>query len=93
MAFLSVTEARNNLSELVSRAEQSPTVLIKDSKPAAVLLGINEYRTLAAARTIARDPARLVEIHQAHERIRAGDESDLVDLELADEGGIAVAAF
>lgn len=74
MQFISVTNARAELSNLVETAER--VVITKAGQPEAVLLPLADYQALIAMQTLLRDPRDLEEIQSAHRQVLSGDLSE-----------------
>lgn len=79
MRFVKISDARKELPQLVESAQDS--VITRNGDPVSVLVGFEHYRALRATAALARDPERLKQIIQAHERIQDGDLTGLVSLE------------
>jgi len=49
---MKITDARSHLADIVRAADlrDEPTVITQNGRPAAVVIGIDEYREFAAAR-------------------------------------------
>jgi len=52
MPEMKITDARSHLGDIVRAADlrDEPTVITQNGRPAAVVIGIGEYREFAAAR-------------------------------------------
>ncbi len=74
-----LTEARNRLSEIVDEviSTGADRVITKHGRPAAVLIGYEEYESLLETLNILSDPATMVAIAEAERDLAAGN---LVDL-------------
>ena len=74
-----LTEARNRLSEIVDEVVStgSDLVITKHGRPAAVLIGYEEYEALLETLNILSDPEAMAALAQAERDLAAGD---LVDL-------------
>jgi len=71
MKTMSLTEARTHMPELADPIEK--TVLTRDGKPVAVVLGIDAYRSFNAILELAQDPKRLMQVIDAHNRVQQGN--------------------
>lgn len=74
-----LTEARNRLSEIVDEVVStgSDLVITKHGRPAAVLIGYEEYEALLETLNILSDPETMAALTEAERDLAAGD---LVDL-------------
>ena len=74
-----LTEARNRLSEIVDEVVStgSDLVITKHGRPAAVLIGYEEYEALLETLNILSDPEAMAALTEAKRDLAAGD---LVDL-------------
>ena len=74
-----LTEARNRLSEIVDEVVStgSDFVITKHGRPAAVLIGYEEYEALLETLNILSDPEAMAALTEAERDLAAGD---LVDL-------------
>ena len=74
-----LTEARNRLSEIVAEVVStgSDLVITKHGRPAAVLIGYEEYEALLETLNILSDPEAMAALTEAERDLAAGD---LVDL-------------
>jgi len=84
MKRMTLTNARMRMPELVDPIEK--TVLTRDGKDVAVVLGIDAYRSLNAIVELAQDPQRFVQVMNAHNRVQMGNletTHDLSELENA----------
>ena len=74
-----LTEARNRLSEIVDDviSTGSDFVITKHGRPAAVLVGYDEYEALLETLNILSDPETMAALAEAERDLAAGD---LVDL-------------
>ena len=74
-----LTEARNRLSEIVDEVVStgSDLVITKHGRPAAVLIGYEEYEALLETLNILSDTEAMAALAQAERDLAAGD---LVDL-------------
>jgi len=80
MRYVNITNARKQLPKLVKSVEAS--VIMRHGKPVGVLIAYDEYRGLRALRVLARDPSRLQEIMELHEKVMRGDLEDFVEVDL-----------
>lgn len=80
MKHLAVSRARAELPTLVDSLER--TVITKNGEPAAVLLHIDDYRSMRAMQVVSRHPDELARIFAAHEKVQRGDLEDFVELDL-----------
>jgi prevent-host-death family protein len=62
MKYATVTEARSHLPHLVESMER--VALTRHGKPIAVLMDIQDYRNLALAEVMVKDPQRLAAVHR-----------------------------
>lgn len=58
-----------------------PVVFTKDETPVAVLIDIQDYRTLQAISALARDPKRYAEVMESHAQVQQGATGDFTDME------------
>ena len=74
-----LTEARNRLSEIVDDviSTGSDFIITKHGRPAAVLVGYDEYEALLETLNILSDPETMAALAEAERDLAAGD---LVDL-------------
>ena len=74
-----LTEARNHLSEIVDEviSTGSDRVISKHGRPAAVIIGYEEYESLLETLNILSDPATMAALAEAEQDLAAGS---LVDL-------------
>ena len=74
-----LTEARNRLSEIVDEVVStgSDLVITKHGRPAAVLIGYEEYEALLETLNILSDPEAIAALTEAERDLAAGH---LVDL-------------
>lgn len=94
MKYATVTEARSRLPQLVHSTER--VALTRHGKPVAVLLDVQDYRNLALAETMVKDPQRLAAVHRDYVRFRQAaetapprTESGTVDQLIAEERELA----
>lgn len=75
-----LTEARNRLSEIVDdvRSTGSEFVITKHGRPAAVVLGYDEYESLLETLNILSDPETMAALAEAEADLAAGN---LVELD------------
>lgn len=78
--FRSISNARQELPRLVESPEA--TVIVRNNDPVAVLLPVDEYRALVAARELAREPGELAAVEAAYARAERGDLTHAARLEL-----------
>lgn len=74
MKYATVTEARSQLPQLVESMER--VALTRHGKPIAVLLDIQDYRNLALAEAMIKDPERLAAVHRDGVRFRQSGERE-----------------
>lgn len=79
MRYVKISDARKELPQLVESAQDS--IITRNGEPVCVLVGFEHYRALRAAAALAKDPERLKQLLEAHERIQGGDREGLVSLE------------
>lgn len=82
MSIIPLTEAKKKLLELVRSAqEQGKTYsLTRRGKPAAVLMGEEEYRSIKETLEVLSDPQEVRGILKGREDIAAGRVEDLQEL-------------
>ena len=75
-----LTSARSHLGEIVDRVISTGTdfVITKHGRPAAVVVGYEEYESLIETLNILSDPSTMDALDEAENELVAGD---LVDLE------------
>jgi prevent-host-death family protein len=82
MRYMNISQARTNLLELVKQLDER-IIITKSGRPVAVMLDVDDYRSLHTAQVLARDPERLVQLKKAVETIKASkatpDEGNLED--------------
>ena len=83
MRQINVSTARAELPSLVGSGER--IVITRNGQPAAVLLGIDDFRVLRATQDLAGDREAVARVHRVHEQLQRGDHSGLVDLDFAAE--------
>jgi len=81
MRFMNISKARQNLAELVGQAGR--TTITKNGEPVSVLLPAEDYRALVVTQTLAKDPAALARMVEAHRKVSAGDLSQTESLEVS----------
>jgi prevent-host-death family protein len=57
--FVTVSKARQSLSDIIDSLAERRTVITRNGLPAAVLMSFQEYRALKAVQALASDPERL----------------------------------
>lgn len=72
--LLSVSELRANLLKLIQHLEQVPEryIITREGKPAAVLLGYEEFRNLMATLEVVLDPEMIEGIEEGLRDKKAG---------------------
>jgi prevent-host-death family protein len=72
---------RDNLSDFVDRAEREHerTVITRNGRPAAVVIGYEDLESMEETLDILSDPDALTELRQAEEAIAAGDFVEGID--------------
>lgn len=76
--YVTMSMARDRMPELVESSER--VVITRNGLPAAVLLGIDDFRALQAAQTLLADPEALGALLDTHRRVQAGDTRGMQDL-------------
>lgn len=71
MEFKSISMTRRHLPELVECVHR--TAITKNGEPAAVLLHIDDYRSLIAEQAVARQPEIFLQAVRAHRKVQSGD--------------------
>ncbi len=71
---IALGEAKNRLSELVSEAERvhERVVITRHGKPAAMLIGIDDFASLEETYELTATPGALEELEQAREDVHKG---------------------
>lgn len=71
---LSITEARNNLLDLIRKTKDlmERVIITKNGKPEAVLISYDEYESWIETLEITQDSQLMKEITEAKEDIKAG---------------------
>ena len=71
---LSITEARNNLLDLIRKTKDlmERVIITKNGKPEAVLISYDEYESWLETLEITQDTKLMKEIAEAKEDIKAG---------------------
>jgi prevent-host-death family protein len=82
MRQINVSTARAELPSLVGSGER--IVITRNGQPAAVLLGIDDYRVLRATQDLAGDPEAIARVHRIHGQLQRGDDTGLVELDFSD---------
>ncbi len=72
--FVSVTEAKNKLLDLVRRLKTRPEVvaITRDGTPAAVLLSIDQFEGLMETLEILSDPKTMRSLRRSIKQVQAG---------------------
>ena len=79
MRYITVSDARNALPSLTDSTER--TVLTRNGRPIAVLLNIDEFRSIQATLSLVSEPGRLARVMTLHENVQNGDTSGFKELE------------
>lgn len=77
MNYVGVTAVRDQISSLIETTER--TVIMRNNEPRAVLLSIDDYRTLVLAQARQSDPEFQRRLLESHRRVMEGDLEDTVD--------------
>ena len=72
MKFITLSEVRKRLKEVVTSLSGG-LVITRKGQPAAVLLSIDDYRSMKAMIELAREPEVLAAVQRDHERVQRGD--------------------
>ena len=83
MEYLGITDARNRLSSLIEETQR--TVIVRNNQPRAVLVPIDDYRSLVLAQARLSDPKHVQRLLERHRAVMAGDLEGTVEF---DEGGV-----
>lgn len=71
MRFVAISDARNMIASFAETPEN--TVLTRNGQPVAVVMPIQEYRSLRALSKLAERPEAAMQVAATHERVRRGD--------------------
>lgn len=82
MAMVSSSEVRDQFASYLDKCSQEPIIILRGSKPAAVLLAANEYRKLLELKRLIQNPHRLSRLLNAVDEIASGDLSKVSPLQL-----------
>lgn len=77
MEYIGITDARNRLSSLVDGAQR--TVIVRNNQPRAILLPIDDYRSLVLAQARLSDPEHVAKLLERHRAVMAGELEGTVD--------------
>lgn len=77
--LMPATKARNHLAQIMDSAQHEPVVLIRDSEPVAVVVGVDQYRAMREALNLVQYPEVLAEIAAAREEVRRGDVEPVIE--------------
>jgi prevent-host-death family protein len=75
--FVTVSKARQSLSDIIDGLRERRTIITRNGLPTAVLMSFQEYRALKAIQALAADPDRL---RQALQERAAGARRPIDDL-------------
>lgn len=67
---------RKSLSELIAQTKNKRVILTKDGKAIAVLMSVDEFRSMVAMIELSGNLEKLKEIYAIHEKVQSGDLSD-----------------
>jgi antitoxin YefM len=75
MTTTSLADAKNRLSELVSSAEKTHerTIITKNGRPVAALIGIEDLESLEETLEIMSDPQLVAELREAMSEVERGE--------------------
>lgn len=76
MRMVSSVEAKNSFGEVVMKAQQEPVCISKNGKPAAVMMSMNEYKSLQTL----REQILHQRLDQALDDVKAGRVRDGMDV-------------
>lgn len=94
MKYVSISDARKQLADLVDSVER--TIVVRNNHPVAAILHMDDFEALIAAQAREHDPQRLALLVEAHREVQAGRRQGVVDfsqgeveelLDLADRMG------
>lgn len=77
MKYVSVSDARRNLASLVDQVER--TIVVRNNKPVAAILHMDDFEALLTAQARARDPERLLRIAEARRDAEEGRPGATID--------------
>lgn len=70
MKYVSVSDARQNLANLVDQVER--TIVVRNNKPVAAILHMDDFEALLTAQAREREPERLLRLVEAHREVEEG---------------------
>jgi prevent-host-death family protein len=82
MKYVSISDARKRLADLVGSVER--TMVVRNNRPVAVILHMEDYEALVAAQAREHDPQRLARLVEAHREVQAGRRQGVVDFSRGD---------
>lgn len=71
MRYVSISAATEALRQIANR-ETDHVLVMRDNRPAAVMLSVEHYRALAQLRELMREPEGLEEMLRVHREAMAG---------------------
>jgi prevent-host-death family protein len=77
MKYVSVSDARRNLASLVDQVER--TIVVRNNKPVAAILHMDDFEALLSAQARARDPERVLRLLEARREVEEGRPGATVD--------------
>lgn len=77
MKYVSVSDARRNLANLVDQVER--TIVVRNNKPVAAILHMDDFEALVSAQARARDPEQLLRLVEARREVEEGPPGATVD--------------
>jgi len=78
--WMNATDARKDFKAILDRAAEEPVVIIRDSEPAAVVVGVDRYRALVQAYRLAQKP-EVLQLLTQDDDVVAGEGPDAADIE------------
>jgi prevent-host-death family protein len=82
MKYVSISDARKQLADLVGSVER--TIVVRNNHPVAAILNMDDFEALVAAQLRERDPQRLSRLIEAHREVQSGRRAGLVDFSQGD---------
>ena len=78
----SLADAKSHLSAIVASAEltHERTIITKNGRPAAIIIGIDDFEGMEMTMEILRDPLAMAEIREAEAAVARGEFATLEDI-------------
>jgi antitoxin YefM len=78
----SLADAKSHLSAIVASAEltHERTIITKNGRPAAIIIGIDDFEGMEMTMEILRDPLAMAEIREGEAAVARGDFSTLEEI-------------